>query len=98
MVVAENPVLVFLVEKGPEPLLGPEAGPSGPGQRPPLSGRRRRAMGNRRRFKEFLRHQEATAAYKRALATASDNVQKFGSPAAHRPRPHTAMVRTHEAV
>jgi hypothetical protein len=50
-------------------------------------------MGNRRRFQEFLRKQEAATAYKRALADASDSLKKIGSlPVAVRPRPHSALV------
>ena len=58
------------------------------------------AMGNRRRFREFLRKQEATTAYKRALADASDSLKKFGSlpVAVHRPRPHSSMVRTQNSA
>ena len=51
------------------------------------------AMGDRRRFQDFLRKQEAATAYKRALADASDSLKKFGSlPVAVRPRPHSALV------
>ena len=59
-----------------------------------------RSMGNRRRFREFLRKQEATTAYKRALADASDSLKKFGSlpVAVHRPRPHSSMVRTQNSA
>ncbi len=51
------------------------------------------AMGDRRRFQDFLRKQEAATAYKRALADASDSLKNFGSlPVAVRPRPHSALV------
>ncbi len=75
---------MFLVTNG---TCGPDWGPS-PGDVACGS-----AMGNRRRFREFLRKQEAATAYKRALADASESLKKFGSlPVAVRPRPHSALV------
>ena len=50
----------------------------------------REKMG-KKEFKEFIRKQDATQAYKQAIVTASSSLQQFGHPAAFRTRPQSAL-------